>query len=204
MTHAAPNPSDLPTDAAALCAMVLAFQAEQDLAVAERDALAAERDAVAAERDAVVAERKRLQAAYDVLAERAERLQHLLRKLRRLHFGSKSERLPEAQLQLGLEDTEAAIAQLEAEAERDDPALRCERAARRRANRGKLPAHPSLRSREIRESDQRSLCTCISAAFWGSYVFALKIPQPLFESPAINWTQVSRCIEQTSPVTSEN
>ena len=107
MTHVAPTPSDLPTDAAALRALVLAMQAERDLAVTERDALAAERDAVAAERDAVAAERAQFQMAHDVLAERAARLQHLLRKLRRLHFRSKSERLPEAQLQLGLEDTEA-------------------------------------------------------------------------------------------------
>ena len=89
MTPAAPPAQDLPTDAAALRALVLAM-------MAERDAIAVERDSVTAERDAVTVER-------DALAVRAERLEHLLRTLRRLHYGAKSERLPEAQLQLGLE-----------------------------------------------------------------------------------------------------
>jgi septal ring factor EnvC (AmiA/AmiB activator) len=97
--------------------------------------------AVMAERDAIAAERDRLQVDHDALAQRAERLEHLLRTLRRLQFGRKSERLPEEQLQLGLEDTETAIAQVEAEAERADPALRRERTAKHRANRGRLPAH---------------------------------------------------------------
>lgn len=102
MTHAAPTQPDLPTDAAALRALVLAMMAE--------------RDAIAAERDAVVVER-------DTLTVRNAQLEHLLRTLRRLHYGAKSERLPEGQLQLGLEDTEAAIAKVEAEAERADPGL---------------------------------------------------------------------------------
>ncbi|MDE2329060.1 MAG: IS66 family transposase, partial [Rhodospirillales bacterium] len=141
MTDAAPTPPDLPTDAAALRALVLAM-------MAERDALAVERDAVIAERDA--------------LAVRAERLEHLLRTLRRLHYGAKSERLPEAQLQLGLEDTEAAIAKVEAEAERTDPALRQERAARRRAGRGKLPAH--LPRIEVDLAPEATTCPCCQAA----------------------------------------
>lgn len=129
---------DLPADAEALRLLVLTIMAE--------------RDAVVAERDSVVADRDRLQADNDVLLARAERLEHLLRTLRRLQFGRKSERLPEEQLQLGLEDTEAAIAKVEAEAERLDPALRRGRTATRRANRGKLPAHlprikiPSIKS----------------------------------------------------------
>ena len=131
----------MPTDAAALRALVLAM-------MAERDALAVERDAVIAERDA--------------LAVRAERLEHLLRTLRRLHYGAKSERLPEAQLQLGLEDTEAAIAKVEAEAERTDPALRQERAARRRAGRGKLPAH--LPRIEVDLAPEATTCPCCQAA----------------------------------------
>ena len=43
--------------------------------------------AALSERDSVVAER-------DALAERIERLQHLLRKLQRMQFGPRSERLP--------------------------------------------------------------------------------------------------------------
>jgi len=111
VTRAAPSTlSDLPADAEALRALVRAI-------MAERDAIACERDAAMVERDAVRAERDRLQANHDALAERAERLDHLLRTLRRLQFGRKSERLPEAQLHLGLEDTETAVAKVEAEAE---------------------------------------------------------------------------------------
>ena len=69
----------------------------------------AERDVAVAERDAIAAAHEQLQVSHDALAARAERLEHLLRTLRRLQFGAKSERLPEAQLQLGLEDIKAAI-----------------------------------------------------------------------------------------------
>src|SRR5205085_10603449 len=65
----------LPEDAEALRALVLAT-------IVERDALTMERDTLLAQND---------------------RLRHLLLKLRRMQFGAKSERLPEAQLQLGLE-----------------------------------------------------------------------------------------------------
>ena len=86
-----PLPS-LPDDAAALRALVLA-------ALAERDAMASERDAAASERDALLAQ--------------TDRLRHLLLKLTRMHFGARSERLPEEQLQLGLEALEQAIAKPE-------------------------------------------------------------------------------------------
>ena len=141
MTHAAPTQPDLPTDAAALRALVLAMMAE--------------RDAIAAERDAVVVER-------DTLTVRNAQLEHLLRTLRRLHYGAKSERLPEGQLQLGLEDTEAAIAKVEAEAERADPGLHRERTAKRRANRGKLPAH--LPRIEIELAPEQTACPCCQSA----------------------------------------
>ena len=114
MTHAAPaaNPN-LPADVAALRALVLATMAERDVLAEERDALASQND----------------------------RLRHLLIKLQRLQFGRKSERLPEEQLQLGLEDLETAIAAGEAKAEQRDPDLRRARTTKRRANRGALPAH---------------------------------------------------------------
>lgn len=148
MTDAAPaTPLDLPADAEALRALVLTVMAEREAAVAERDAMVAERD--------------QLQAEHDALLARAERLEHLLRTLRRLQFGRKSERLPEEQLQLGLEDTEAAIAKVEAEAERQDPALRRERTAARRANRGKLPAH--LPHIEVEMAPQDTACPCCRA-----------------------------------------
>ena len=97
----AASPS-LPDDIEVLRAMVMALMAE--------------RDAVTSQLDAVTAER-------DTLLERNERLHHLLLKLKRMQFGTKSERLPEEQLQLGLEAIEQAIAKNEAEAEKRDPAL---------------------------------------------------------------------------------
>ncbi len=148
MTHTTPAISlDLPVDAETLRALVLAMMGERDAAVAERDAAVADRD--------------RLRERHDALAERAERLEHLLRIARRLQFGRKSERMPEGQLQLGLEDIETAIAKVEAEAERRDPALRRERAAKRRANRGKLPAHLPRIEVELAPAD--TACPCCHA-----------------------------------------
>ena len=135
MTPAPAEIANLPPDA--LRALVLA-------ALAERDALSSERDALTAERDA--------------LLERNERLQHLLLKFSRVQFGHKSERLPEEQLQLGLEDLEQAVAKGDAEAEKRDPELRQERSAKRRANRGALPAH--LPRVEIILQPDHAICPC--------------------------------------------
>ena len=57
------------------------------------------------------------------LASHNERLLHMLRQLRRNHFGRKSERLSEDQLNLGLEDLETAIASGEAGVEKADATL---------------------------------------------------------------------------------
>src|SRR3954451_11130089 len=107
-----PTPS-LPDDPAALRVLLLA-------AWAERDSLSAERDAQ---------------------AERIERLQHLLQKLQRMQFGPRSERLPEDQLRVALEEGEASLAAAEAAGEKASPALCKKNAARRRVGRGRLPAH---------------------------------------------------------------
>src|SRR5579864_9108456 len=104
---------NLPQDAEALRALVLATFAERDAAVTERDILQAQND----------------------------RIRHLLLKLKRMQFGARSERLPEEQLQLGLEALEQAIARGEAEAEKLDPDLRKVGVSKRRASRGALPAH---------------------------------------------------------------
>jgi transposase len=114
-----PLPS-LPDNAAALRALMLA-------GLAERDAVASERDAAVSERDALLVQN--------------DRLRHLLLKLTRMHFGARSERLPEEQLQLGLEALEQAIAKEDAQAEKQDAELRRENVAKRRASRGALPAH---------------------------------------------------------------
>ena len=124
-----PLPS-LPDDAAALRALVLATLAERDAAVSERDTLLAQTD----------------------------RLRHLLLKLTRMHFGARSERLPEEQLQLGLEALEQAIAKEDAQAEKQDGELRRDNIAKRRASRGALPAH--LPRIEVTLAPEDTACPC--------------------------------------------
>ena len=134
----------LPEDPEALRVLLLAAWAERDAAAAARDASAAERDSVVAERDA--------------LAAQNERLRHFLLKLRRMRFGPRSERLPEDQLQFAFEEVEASLAGNEAEAEKRSPELRRQRAARRRAGRGRLPAHlPRIEQVLLPES---TACPC--------------------------------------------
>jgi transposase len=136
-----PDARELPADAEALRALVLAMMAEREVLTAERETLATERDTLQAQN---------------------ERLRHLLLKLRRLQFGRKAERLPEAQLQLGLEDLEQAIAQGEAQTEKRDPVLREERTARRRARRAALPAH--LPRIEVTLTPEDTACPCCRSA----------------------------------------
>jgi hypothetical protein len=124
---------NLPDDAAALRALVLATLSERDAAVTERDLLLAQND----------------------------RLRHLLLKLTRMQFGARSERLPEEQLQLGLEALEQAIAQGEAEAEKQDPDLRRDNATKRRASRGALPSH--LPRVEVTLTPEDTACPCCRA-----------------------------------------
>ena len=78
-----------------------------------------------------------------LLAERAraERLEQIIKELRRHRFGRRAETLPEDQMLLGLEDIEQIAASNEAESEAAVPAERARRTARRRMNRGSLPAH---------------------------------------------------------------
>src|SRR3712207_6388928 len=120
MRAAGDDTPTLPGDPAALRALLLA-------AWAERDALASRGDDVTAERDA--------------LASRNERLQNLLLKLKRRQFGRKSEQLPEDQLLFAFEEIEATLAENAAEAGKQSPALRDQQRKRRRAGRGRLPAH---------------------------------------------------------------
>jgi len=141
MQAAATPPPTLPAGAKALRALVLAAYAERDAAAAERDAAVTARDELAAQND---------------------RLRHLLLQLKRMQFGRKSERLPEDQLQLGLEALEQAIAKSEAETEKRDPALRHERAARRRERRGALPA--DLPHIEVTLAPEDTACPCCRAA----------------------------------------
>ncbi len=78
-----------------------------------------------------------------VLARDVEnaRLIQIIKELQRHRFGRRAETLPEDQLLLGLEEAEQIEAAGEEAAEHADPRERNERAAKRRANRGALPAH---------------------------------------------------------------
>ena len=129
------NMQNLPQDAAALRALVLATLAERDAAVTERDTLLTQND----------------------------RLRHLLLKLTRMHFGARSERLPEEQLQLSLEALEQAIAKDEAQAEKQDPGLRKDNTAKPRASRGALPPH--LPRIELMLAPEDTACPCWPPGF---------------------------------------
>jgi transposase len=78
-----------------------------------------------------------------LIAERleSELLRQIIREFQRHRFGRRAESLPEDQLQLALEDSEQEAAASQADSEQKNPAERKVRAARRRTNRGKLPAH---------------------------------------------------------------
>lgn len=90
-----------------------------------------------------------------------DRLRHLLLKLTRMQFGARSERLPEDQLQPGLEAFEQAIAKHQAEAEKQNPELRKDNAAKRRAGRGALPVH--LPRIEVTLMPEDTACPCCRA-----------------------------------------
>ena len=62
-------------------------------------------------------------------------------KLKRRQFGRKSEQFPEAQLLFAFDEVETTLAGNAAEAGKASPALRNNQAKRRRAGRGRLPAH---------------------------------------------------------------
>src|SRR4051812_41476321 len=106
-----PAPEPLPNDITALRAMLAQAWAERD---AER------------------AEKAQLAAKCDQLASQNDRLRHLIRQLQRLRFGRRSEKLDPDQLNLALEDVEQAVAEIEAQQEKVDPALKRTRAETRR------------------------------------------------------------------------
>jgi transposase len=124
----------LPNDIAALRAMLVAAWAERDAERAEKVQLAAQND----------------------------RLRHLIRRLQRLRFGRRSEKLDPDQFTLALEDVEQAIAEIEAQQEKADPAFRRARIERRRAGRGSLPEH--LPRVEIIIEPENTACQCCGGA----------------------------------------
>lgn len=78
-----------------------------------------------------------------LIAERVqnEQLRQIIKELQRHRFGRRAETLPEDQMLLGLEEVEQVAASGEAEIEATNPAERASRSAKRRMNRGSLPAH---------------------------------------------------------------
>src|SRR4051812_18180116 len=124
----------LPNDITALRAMLVAAWAERDAERAEKAQLAAQND----------------------------RLRHLIRQLQRLRFGRRSEKLDPDQLNLALEDIEQAIAEIEAQQEKADPALKRARAETRRTGRGSLPEH--LPRVEIVIEPETTACRCCGGA----------------------------------------
>lgn len=127
----------LPEDAATLRALLLETRSLVDTLSTELGSITAERDA---------------------LASQNERLQHLLLKLKRRQFGTKSERLPEEQLLFAFEEIEATLAANAAEAGKRSPTLRDNQARRRRAGRGRLPAH--LPRIEVVLTSEATSCPC--------------------------------------------
>jgi transposase len=119
--------SDLPDDIDALKALVLAAHAANAKLAVNRDHLAQTRTILATE---VVR-----------LTARNERLDHIIAVLRRAQFGRSSERITDDQLNLALEDVEVAMAAEDRQAENGHAAVQEQGAARRRTNRGQLPAH---------------------------------------------------------------
>ena len=78
-----------------------------------------------------------------VLSREAEnaRLRQIIKELQRHRFGRRAETLPEDQLLLGLEEAEQVEADGLEESEQTSADLRQTRVAKRRTNRGSLPAH---------------------------------------------------------------
>ena len=107
-----------------------------------------------AERDAALAER-------DQALSQIDRLRHLLHQLQRAQFGRRSEKLDPEQLLLALEDIEQAIAGDEAREDKKNAAAAEARAAKRRANRGALPAHLPRVDVTIEPDDTN--CPCCKA-----------------------------------------
>ena len=155
----AASPNTLPDELDALRAVILAERAEKRLLIAERDQLSAAND----------------------------KLHHIIAVLRRARFGRKSERLSEEQLSLVLEELEIASAKTEAEEEKKDEGLKCERTKKRRANRGSLPAHLP-RIEQVIEPES-TVCPCCGEAM---YVIGEDKSERLDKVPAVLRVIVTR------------
>jgi transposase len=89
----------------------------------------------------LIAERAHHAAALARAETERERLRAIIHELQRHRFGKRSERLDPDQLALALEDVEQSAAAAEIAAERSGKGARTRAPARRKINRGALPAH---------------------------------------------------------------
>ena len=110
----------------------------------------------------ILAERAAHAGERDQWQTRNARLEAIIRQLRRLQFGRKSEKLEPDQLNLALEDLEAAAASIEAEHEQVDGAVKAKNSNSRRRNRGHLPAHLPREEVIIEPNDKD--CPCCGGA----------------------------------------
>ena len=92
--------------------------------------------------------------------EEIARLSRIIRDLQRLSFGARSEKMDPDQLALALEDVEQELAA--AEVRLATPTEKAATAAKRRANRGSLPAHLARIEQVIDLEDKT--CPCCSGA----------------------------------------
>src|SRR5713226_8983168 len=99
-----------------------------------------------------------------LLAERceSERLRQIIKELQRHRFGRRAETLPEDQLLLGLEEVEQVAASDDAANEEAAPSERTSCTAKRRKNRGSLPAHLPRVEMVVGVQDQS--CPCCRGA----------------------------------------
>lgn len=145
----------LTEDLEALRAMVLGLQRK----LAQSDQITAD---LVVERDALASDNARLAELNARLAELNARLEHYLARLRRLTFGKSSERLDPDQLQLALEDTEQAIAEVQAEKDRLDHKVGRPRMQRTVSGRASLPDHLPQINLVIEPSS--TACACCGGA----------------------------------------
>jgi transposase len=100
-----------------------------------------------------------LQAMLIAREAEIERLRQIIKELQRHRFGRRAETLPEDQLLLALEEAEQVEATGFAASEGKAPAEKAARIAKRRANRGALPAHlPRIETVVDIESDSCPCC----------------------------------------------
>ena len=110
------------------------------------------------ERQDRAAELNELRAEVVSLADRNRRLEHLVRELRRLVYGKKSEKLHPDQLQLAFEALEGAVAELEQSSPANTAPRRRRRAPER--NLGHLPEHLPRFEQVIEPQSTHCPCGC--------------------------------------------